>query len=474
MGKLNSSRDLRQEQKPKAPHPEAHRESQRCPKFEMYELGSQVRRSSNALLFQRACRVIPGGVNSPVRAFGAVGGEPVFMERGQGSRLFDADGREFIDFCGSWGPLLLGHGHPAVIEAIQRAAADGTSFGTCTEREVELAELLRDRAPYLERVRLVNSGTEAGMTAIRLARGFTNRKKILKFDGCYHGHADSLLVSAGSGLLTAGIASSAGVPEGAAADTVVAPYNDLQAVESLMGRHGGEIAAIIVEPVAGNMGLVPPAAGFLEGLRRLTSDQGALLIFDEVITGFRLGPTTYGALHDITPDLTCLGKIVGGGMPLGAVGGSARIMDKLAPLGPVYQGGTLSGNPVAVAAGLTTLKLLIEQPPYSMVESLGRLLATGLPPAGKGKARKHHGVFLGGMFTIFFRDRPVMDLAGAKLCDTLAYAGFFNAMLQRGIYLPPSQFEVCFISAAHTTDDMRLFMRALSEVLGEDPGNDCS
>jgi len=279
----------------------------------------------STFFFERACRVIPGGVNSPVRAFGAVGGEPVFIERGRGARVYSADGREFIDFCGSWGPLILGHAHPAVVEAIRRAAEEGTSFGACTEGEVELAELLCERIPYVDKVRLVNSGTEACMTAVRLARGCTGRNKILKFDGCYHGHADSLLVRAGSGLLTGGIASSSGVTPGVAADTLVVPYNDSAAVQAAMAVHGPEIAAVLVEPVAANMGLVPPEPGFLETLRQAASAAGAVLIFDEVITGFRMGPTTYGALHGISPDLTCLGKIIGGGMPIGAVGGRAEM-----------------------------------------------------------------------------------------------------------------------------------------------------
>jgi len=294
---------------------------------------------NSAALFKRACRVMPGGVNSPVRAFKAVGRTPVFIERGRGSRIYSADGRELIDFCGSWGPLILGHAHNKVVAAVRMAAAKGLSFGACIRAEVELAELLRARVPYLEMVRLVNSGTEATMTAIRLARGFTGRKKILKFDGGYHGHSDYLLVSAGSGLLTSGIASSAGVPEGVVADVLVAPYNDLDAVALLMEKYSHDVAAIIVEPVAGNMGLVIPEPGFLEGLRKLTADKGALLIFDEVITGFRLGPTTYGVLCGITPDLTCLGKIIGGGIPIGAVGGRAGIMKKLASLGRRVSGG---------------------------------------------------------------------------------------------------------------------------------------
>lgn len=417
----------------------------------------------HATLFERACRVIPGGVNSPVRAFGAVGCEPVFIRRGRGARLESADGREFLDFCGSWGPLILGHAHPAVVEAIRRAAADGTSFGAGTEREIELAELLCERIPYMDKVRLVSSGTEACMTAIRLARGHTGRNKILKFDGCYHGHADALLVSAGSGLLTGGIASSAGVPAGVAADTLVVPYNDMVAVESVLAEYGREVAAVIVEPVAGNMGLVPPQPGFLEGLRRVTEEAGSLLIFDEVITGFRFGLTSYGVLCGITPDLTCLGKIVGGGMPIGAVGGRAEVMDRLAPLGSVYQAGTLSGNPVAVAAGLATLRSLIGQPPYAVLERLGRQLAEGMARLSDAGGRRAHCACLGGVFTVFFGEPPIRNLAGAKRCNTRAYAGFFQSMLRCGIYLPPSQFEVSFFSAAHTEQDVVRFLAAAGE-----------
>ncbi|NQU76060.1 MAG: glutamate-1-semialdehyde 2,1-aminomutase [Planctomycetes bacterium] len=421
--------------------------------------------TSSESLFARAEVRIPGGVNSPVRAFKSVGGTPVFIERGKGARIYSSEGQEFIDFCGSWGPLILGHAHPAIVEAIQQAAASGTTFGACTEREVELAERLYQRVPYLEQVRLVNSGTEATMTAIRLVRGFTGRKKILKFDGGYHGHADCLLVSAGSGLLTGGIASSSGIPEGVTADILVAPYNDLEALALLMDRYGHEVAAIIVEPVAGNMGLVPPEDGFLQGLRKLTADKGALLIFDEVITGFRLGPTTYGVLCGITPDLTCLGKIIGGGIPIGAVGGRTEIMKLLAPLGPVYQAGTLSGNPVAVAAGLSTLKVLIDENPYADMARQGKRVGDELKKRMLGNGHKVSCANLGGMFTIFFSERGARNLADAKRCDTRMYARFFHGMLERGIYLPPSQFEVCFISAAHTDEEIECFLKAVDEVL---------
>jgi glutamate-1-semialdehyde 2,1-aminomutase len=409
-------------------------------------------------LFKRACQVIPGGVNSPVRAFGSVGGTPVYMTAGHGARLTTADGRSLLDFCGSWGPLILGHAHPAVVEAVRRTAGDGLTFGACTPAEVEFAELLRTQVPSMEKVRLVNSGTEAVMSAIRLARGFTGRTQILKFDGCYHGHADYLLVSAGSGLLTGGITSSAGVPASAVAEVLVAPYNDVPAVEAIVAAQGSELAAIIVEPIAGNMGLVPPEPGFLATLRKAATACGALLIFDEVITGFRLAPTTVGHLWGLQPDLTCLGKIIGGGMPIGAFGGRADIMNRLAPLGPVYQAGTLSGNPVALAAGLATLRVLINENPYPALERRGKQLAeafANLPICRDGSA---HCAQLGGLFTLFFGAAPLRNLADAKKCDTARYARFFHHMLNHGIYLPPSQFEVCFISAAHTDADLAHFL----------------
>lgn len=412
-------------------------------------------------LFARAKAVIPGGVNSPVRAFNGVGGTPVFVARGKGARIWSAEGREFIDFCGSWGPLILGHAHPAVVSAICQAAREGTTFGACTAREVEMAELLCGAVAGMEKVRLVNSGTEACMTALRLARGFTGRGKILKFDGCYHGHADALLVSAGSGLLTGGIASSAGVPAGVTGDMLVAPYNDLAAVERLAAGHGRDLAAIVVEPVAANMGLVKPEPGFLEGLRALATRAGAVLIFDEVITGFRLGPTSYGTLRGVTPDLTCLGKIIGGGLPIGAVGGRAAIMDRLAPLGNVYQAGTLSGNPVAVAAGLATLRTLMAENPYPAIEQLGRKVEELLGRRMAELGMKAHVARLGGMFTLFFGEPPMRNLAEVKRADTQAYARFFHGLLERGVYFPPSQFEVCFISQAHCLQDVERLCEAM-------------
>ena len=357
---------------------------------------------TSADLFSRATRVIPGGVNSPVRAFNAVGGAPLYVVSGHGSRIRTVEGVELIDFCGSWGPLLFGHARQEIVTAIQQAAAEGTSFGINTPREVEFAERLCEQIPALEMVRLVSSGTEAVMTALRLARGFTGRPKILKFDGCYHGHTDAMLVAAGSGLLTGGISSSAGVLPTTAAEVFVAPYNDSDAVNRIVREQGRDLAAIIVEPIAGNMGLVPPAPGFLAGLREATNRCGALLIFDEVISGFRLGPTTYGTLCGITPDLTTLGKIIGAGMPLGAVGGRADIMRTLAPLGPVYQAGTLSGNPVAVAAGLAMLDLIRLETPYARLAAQGSRLTTGLTAAAREAGVTLHCAGLGGMFTPFF------------------------------------------------------------------------
>ena len=417
-------------------------------------------------LFERAKRVIPGGVNSPVRAFNAVGGTPIYVEKGKGSRIWTADGGKLTDFCGSWGPLILGHARPEVVAAIRQAASQGTTFGINTRREVEFAELLCRMVPSMEMVRLVSSGTEAVMTALRLARGFTGRRKIIKFDGCYHGHADYLLVSAGSGLLTGGITSSAGVSPAAVAEVLVAPFNDLEAVRKILSsKEGKEVAALIVEPVAGNMGLVPPAKGFLRGLRGLTRAAGALLIFDEVITGFRLAPTTYGSLCGVTPDITCLGKIVGGGMPIGAVGGKAEIMRSLAPLGPVYQAGTLSGNPVAVAAGMTTLRLLKKENPYPVLASLGKRLADGVNAAARRHGVAMHCAQLGGLFTPFFTKDPVTDLATARRSDTKAHAAFFHGMLDRGFYLPPAQFEVGFVSAAHSKADIESFITAAGDAL---------
>ena len=413
--------------------------------------------------------MIPGGVNSPVRAFNAVGGDPVYVVSGSGCRMTTADGAELVDFCASWGPLLFGHAHRDIVAAIGKAAAGGTSFGINTPGEVEFAERLCERIPSMQMVRLVSSGTEAVMTALRVARGFTGRRKIMKFDGCYHGHADYLLVSAGSGLLTGGLSSSAGVSPAATKEVFVAPYNDLDAVNRLVRKHGGDLAAIIVEPVAGNMGLVPPAAGFLDGLRQAADRCGALLIFDEVITGFRLGPTSYGALCGVRPDLTTLGKIIGGGMPIGAVGGRGEIMRKLAPLGPVYQAGTLSGNPVAVAAGLAMLRLIRTRNPYPRLEAMTARLAGGLNEAARARGLAFRCAAMGSMFTPYFTAQPVTDLATAKTCDTRAHAAFFHGMLSRGFYLPPSQFEVAFVSAAHGDAEIEAFIEAARDVMATLP-----
>jgi glutamate-1-semialdehyde 2,1-aminomutase len=405
-------------------------------------------------LFVAAQKVIPGGVNSPVRAFRAVGGTPPFIARGQGAYLFDVDGNRYIDYVGSWGPLILGHAHPAVVEAVCRAAEIGTSFGAPTELEVELASRVVDAIPSIELVRFVNSGTEAVMSALRLARAFTGRSKIVKFDGGYHGHADLLLAQAGSGLATLGLPASAGVPPAVVADTLTAPYNDLAAVEALFDANPEQVAAVIVEPVAGNMGVVPPQPGFLAGLRDLTRQHGALLIFDEVITGFRV---TYGGaqqLYAVTPDLTCLGKIIGGGLPVGAYGGRRDIMERVAPLGPMYQAGTLSGNPLAMAAGLATLRELQKPGVYDRLERLAAQLTDSLGQAAHQAGVPFYQTRVGSMFTGFFTQGPVTDYASAKRADTAAYARFFHAILGAGIYLAPSQFEAGFMSLAHTEDDV--------------------
>jgi glutamate-1-semialdehyde 2,1-aminomutase len=404
--------------------------------------------------FDRAKKVIPGGVNSPVRAFGSVGGNPIFVVSGSGSTIKTSEGRKLIDFCGSWGPLILGHAHPRVVNAICKAAGKGTSFGISTPVEVEFAELLCELIPSMEKVRLVSSGTEAVMTALRLARGYTGRDKIIKFNGGYHGHSDSLLVSAGSGLLTAGQASSAGVPQALAKNTIVAPYNDVAAFEKIMNAIGDEIAAVVVEPVAGNMGLVPGSLPFLKALRKHTKAKGALLIFDEVISGFRLGPTTYGEQVGIKPDLTCLGKIIGGGLPIGALGGRRAVMDCLAPLGKVYQAGTLSGNPVAVAAGMETVRILKQTKPYKALAAKGAYVAAELTAQAEKAGVDFTCAQMGSMLTPFFCKGHINNMADAKKCDTKRYADFFQSLLASGIYFPPSQFEVFFISTAHSDADL--------------------
>ncbi len=419
---------------------------------------------SSAAWFERAQKVIPGGVNSPVRAFNGVGGTPVYFKSGKGVTVQTEDATELIDFCGSWGPLILGHARGEVVEAVAKAAADGLTFGANTAAETEFAELITTLIPEMDMVRLVSSGTEAVMSAIRLARGYTGRRKIIKFDGCYHGHSDYLLVAAGSGLLTGGTTSSAGVSPAATEEVYVVPYNDLEKVQEVLKADGENIAAVIVEPIAGNMGMIEPAEGFLEGLREATAACGTLLIFDEVINGFRLAPTTFGHMIGIKPDITTLGKIIGGGMPIGALGGSTEIMSTLAPLGPVYQAGTLSGNPVAVAAGMKTLELLHDESPYLKIEILGKKLADGINAIAAEKGLDLHCAQRGGMFTPFFRKEPVRNLDDSKACDQKAHAAYFHHMLDHGFYTPPSGFEVAFVSAAHTQEHIDAFLEAFNKL----------
>ena len=418
-------------------------------------------------LFQQAKHFFPGGVNSPVRAFRAVGGTPLFFRRGEGAALFDEDGKRYVDFVCSWGPLILGYGHPQIIEAIDEAMRQGTSFGAPCAREIQLAQHIQDGFPHMEKMRMVSSGTEATMTAIRLARAFTGRNRILKFAGCYHGHSDSLLVKAGSGLGTLGIPSSAGVPEALAQLTLTATYNDSAGVERLVAAYPGEIAGIIVEPVAGNMGCVPPDPQFLNALREICSRNGIVLIMDEVITGFRLAKGGAQEMYGIRGDLVCLGKIVGGGMPVGVVGGKQEIMELLAPEGPVYQAGTLSGNPVAMAAGAATLNLLAQSGFYQELERKGAYLESLLAPVVHKYADKLCFQRCGSMFCLFFHKGPITCFEQAQQCDTAAFARFFHAMLEHGIYLPPAQFETCFLSAAHTTKDLEHMAEATAEALGE-------
>ena len=416
-------------------------------------------------LFSRAKARIPGGVNSPVRAFGSVGMTPRFIARGEGDRLWDADGNEYIDFIGSWGPLILGHGHEDVLEAVEKAARDGLSFGAATEREVEMAELICTMVPSVEMVRMVNSGTEAVMSALRAARGFTGRDKIIKFAGCYHGHTDAMLVQAGSGLMTQGIPGSAGVPAGCTRDTLTASYNDLESVRALFEANPAQIAAVIVEPVGANMGVVLPEEGFLPGLRALCDAEGALLIFDEVITGFRLGPAGAQGFYSVTPDLTTFGKIIGGGMPVGAYGGRRDIMEQVAPLGPVYQAGTLSGNPVAMAAGLAQLRVLNDAPElfYAALNAKGDDFFTALDGVLAEAGIPHTTNHVGSLGCVFFTEGPVRDYASAQTSDTALFTKYFTHMLARGIYLAPSQFEAMFLSAAHTQEDLELTLNAARE-----------
>jgi len=416
-------------------------------------------------LFEEAARYFPGGVNSPVRAFRAVGGEPFFVARASGSRITDVDGRTYIDYVGSWGPMILGHAHPRVVAAIQKAAEAGTSYGAPTETETRLARLVQAAFPSLERMRFVSSGTEACMSALRVARGFTGRSGIVKFEGGYHGHADSLLVKAGSGGLTFGVPDSLGVPDELARHTLTLPYNNLDAVRALFGARGSEIAGVIVEPVAGNMGVVPPRPGFLEGLREVTRRHGALLILDEVITGFRVAWGGAQELFGVTPDLTCLGKIVGGGLPVGVYGGRADVMEMVAPLGSIYQAGTLSGNPLAMAAGAETLTLLQAPGVYADLESKAARLARGLAEAAAASRVPAHVNRVGSMLTAFFTAGPVDDYASVKRADAGLYGSFFRAMLDRGVSLAPSQFEAAFVSLAHTAEDLDATIAAARESL---------
>ena len=414
-------------------------------------------------LFQRAQLSIPGGVNSPVRAFKSVGGTPRFIERAQGAYIFDADGKAYVDYVGSWGPMILGHQHPAVIEAVTRQAAIGMSYGAPTEAEIEMAELLCARVPHLDMVRLCSSGTEATMSALRLARGFTGRDQILKFEGCYHGHGDSLLVKAGSGLLTFGVPTSPGVPAELAKLTLTATYNDLASTRVLFEANPSSIACVIVEPVAGNMNCVPPAPGFLEGLRALCDEFGALLIFDEVMTGFRVGPRGAAGLYGIAPDLITLGKIIGGGLPVGAFGGRREVMQKLAPLGPVYQAGTLSGNPLAMSAGLALLRALDDASIYARLEASTRALCAGLQTAADAVSIAFTTTQVGSMFGLYFGRGPIQGLADVSACDIERFKRFFHLMLERGVYLAPSAYEAGFVSAMHGAHEVQLTIDAARE-----------
>jgi glutamate-1-semialdehyde 2,1-aminomutase len=418
-------------------------------------------------LYQEARNWIPGGVNSPVRAFKAVGGGPVFIARAQGAKLYDVDGNEYIDYLGSWGPMILGHCPPRVVKALQQAIERGISFGASTELEITLAKMMVGAIPSVERVRMVNSGTEATMSAIRLARGYRGRNKIIKFSGCYHGHADHLLVKAGSGATTLGIPDSAGVPEEIARNTLLAPYNDLKAVRDLVAKEGENIACLILEPIAGNMGVVPPEEGFLAGLRELTNEYGILLIFDEVITGFRVAYGGAQQLYGVLPDLTCLGKIIGGGLPVGAYGGRAEIMERIAPEGPVYQAGTLSGNPLAMTAGIETLKALSEPGCYPRLEEAARQLCEGLERLAKKAGIPAQFTRVGSMFSCFFTAERVVDYSSVQSCDTGRFAKYFGGMLRRGIYLAPSQFEAGFVSLAHSAQDIEKTINAAEEVFRE-------
>lgn len=423
----------------------------------------QTKRSNE--LFEEACRLIPGGVNSPVRAFGSVGMTPTYIDRGEGSRIWDVDGNEYLDMIGSWGPLILGHNHTAVRTAIESELSRGISYGACNAREVEMAGLIVDRFPSIDQIRMVSSGTEATMSAIRLARGYTGKERIVKFDGCYHGHADGFLIQAGSGLATYGKVGSAGITSQTVNDTIVATYNDIESVRCILNELGREIAAVILEPIMGNMGLILPEEGFLRELRSLTEEYGILLIFDEVISGFRISRGGAQQLYGICPDLTCLGKIIGGGLPVGAFGGRAHIMSHLSPLGDVYQAGTLSGNPLALSAGIALLRELDQPGVYEGLEAKGQWLEELIRPLLEKYSGDISYTRQGSLSTLFFRSGGVHSSAEARECNTEQYATYFRAMFDRGIYLPPSQFECMFLSSAHTEADLLYLSEAMTEAL---------
>jgi glutamate-1-semialdehyde 2,1-aminomutase len=423
--------------------------------------------SRSESLFIRAQKSIPGGVNSPVRAFKSVGGKPLFIRRAKGAWLEDEDGNRYLDFINSWGPMILGHAHPEIEEAIREALPDSFSFGAPTLREIEMAELICEMVPSVEMVRMVNSGTEATMAAIRVARGFTGRDKIIKFEGCFHGHGDSFLIAAGSGVATLGIPGTPGVTKGTAGDTLTAPYNDLAAVQALLDANKDEVAALIIEPIPGNMGLILPQPGYLEGLRSLCDQHGVLLIFDEVMTGFRLAPGGVQEITGVMPDLTTLGKIIGGGLPVGAYGGRREIMEKVAPLGPVYQAGTLSGNPVAMAAGLAMLRHLKNNPQiYPQLDEAGRYMAEGLQACDREMGLNHFIIQKGSMLTYFFTEKEVRNFEDAKSCDLNRFGAYFREMLKEGVYLPPSQFESLFFATSITRDLQDHFLSAHRKALG--------
>jgi glutamate-1-semialdehyde 2,1-aminomutase len=426
-----------------------------------------MQNSKSVDLFNKARQLIPGGVNSPVRACNAVGGQPIFIERGDKSRLYDVDGNDYIDYVMSWGPLVLGHRPPEVIQALKEVLETGTSFGAPTHLEIQLAEQVVELVPSVEMVRMVNSGTEATMSAIRLARGVTGRNIIIKFDGCYHGHADTLLVAAGSGVATLNIPGSPGVPESVTQNTMSLPYNDIAGFRQVMAQKGDQVAGVILEPVAGNMGMVPPREGFLEALREETSRHGAVLIFDEVMTGFRVAKNCAQGLFDITPDLTCFGKIIGGGLPVGAYGGKKEIMAQVAPTGPVYQAGTLSGNPLAMAAGIATLAALQKDGVYETLETRTSALVTGLQAAADAAGIPFQAGHVGSMAGFFFTDQKVVDFESAKTSDLDRFAAFYRGMLAKGVYLAPSQFEACFVSLAHTDKDIEDTVAAAGSVMAE-------